>query len=101
MMHLARSMSYPSCRNCTLGAQWGSFEGVDSTAAGGEGQVGFCDGHSPSEDGPEPLERRSGQDRGYLRVRPTADEVTAKNFVRSVRPLSDRFAGYRGLSFRR
>jgi hypothetical protein len=39
-MHLARSMSYPSCRNCTLRAQGGSFEGVDSTAAGGEGQVG-------------------------------------------------------------
>jgi hypothetical protein len=39
-MHLARSMSYPSCRNCTVRAQGGSFEGVDSTAAGGERQVG-------------------------------------------------------------
>jgi hypothetical protein len=39
-MHLARSMSYPSCRNCTVRAQGGSFEGVDSTAAGEEGQVG-------------------------------------------------------------
>ena len=39
-MHPPRSVSYPSCRNCTVSAQGGSFEGVDSIAAGGEGQVG-------------------------------------------------------------